>query len=77
MANPAGVEVHGRERRGVHVEDSILRSVLLPSEFAKPVLAVFHQPTSSCDGGALLLKLAGDPLGRRATCPLPLLKSTN
>ena len=38
------------------------QSVLFKNSFVKPVLAVFDQPASSSDGGALLLKLADDRL---------------
>jgi len=40
--------------------------VLFEGGFVKPVLAVFDQPASSSDGGALLLKLADDRLGLTA-----------
>ena len=39
-------------------ENITSQSVLFESGFVRPVLAAFDQPTSSSDGGALLLKLA-------------------
>lgn len=39
------------------------QSVLFEGGFVRPVLAVFDQPASSSDGGALLLKLADERLG--------------
>ena len=53
--------------------DITSQSVLFESHFVKPVLAVFDQPASSSDGGALLLKLADDRLRltRAVTAALP------
>ncbi len=39
-------------------ENITSQSVLFESGFVRPVLTAFDQPTSSSDGGALLLKLA-------------------
>ena len=44
-------------------ETTTSQSVLFEGGFVRPVLAVFDQPASSSDGGALLLKLADDRLG--------------
>lgn len=44
-------------------ENITSQSVLFENSFVKPVLAVFDQPASSSDGGALLLKLADERLG--------------
>ncbi len=47
-------------------ENITSQSVLFEGGFVRPVLAAFDQPASSSDGGALLLKLAGDRLGLAA-----------
>ena len=57
-------------------ENITSQSVLFQSEFVKPVLAVFDQPASSSDGGALLLKLADDRLGLSAAVAAALPQSS-
>ena len=54
-------------------ENITSQSVLFEGGFVKPVLAVFDQPASSSDGGALLLKLADERLGlsRAVAAALP------
>ncbi len=44
-------------------ENSTMQSVVFESEFGKPVFAQFDQPTSSSDGGAILLSPVDQRLG--------------
>lgn len=44
-------------------EDGTLQSVLFDGWFSKPVVARFDQPSSTSDGGAVLLRGADERLG--------------